>query len=52
MEGLFKNHLKDWEIRDWKIRLKASGQSTQEAIEVHTGAGSTWSSKELLIKET
>ena len=47
-----QSHSKNWDIRDWRITSEASVQSTQEAIKVHSGAGTTGSSKELLIKET
>ena len=47
-----QSHSRNWEIRDWRITWEASVQSTQEAINIHTGAGTTRSSKELLIKET
>ena len=47
-----QSHSKNLDIRDWRITSEASVQSTQEAIKVHSGAGTTGSSKELLIKET
>lgn len=56
MKGLFKNHLKDWEIRDLEDQIEGFrtvyAEGNRGPAWSHTGAGSMWSSKELLLKET